>query len=258
MTGSSTDTAVLFENRDGVVRLTLNRPKYRNALDKAAIKLLHSRLRDASCEKDIKVLVVRGAGGAFSAGADVKAFETDVDPADPGELIRDYYTPVFTLLRDMRVPTVASVTGACAGVGMSLALMCDLVIASSSAYFVQAFVNIGLVPDMGSSWMLPRKFGEARAKALMMLGERLPATLAADCGLIYKCVPDEFLEQETDEVCKKLARGPTQTYIAIRELTHLAWKNDLPAQIDDERRFQNIAVGSEFFHSAVARFKNTS
>lgn len=258
MTVLSTEPAVLLENRDGVVRVTLNRPKYRNALDKAAIKLLHSRLRDASREKNIKVLVIRGAGGAFSAGADVKAFETDVDPADPGELIRDYYTPVFTLLRDLRVPTVASVTGACAGVGMSLALMCDLVIASNSAYFVQAFVNIGLVPDMGSSWMLPRRLGEARAKALMMLGEQLPATLAADYGLVYKCVPDELLEQETDEVCKKLARGPTQTYLAIRELTHLAWKNDLPAQIDDERRLQNIAIGTEFFQSAISRFKNKS
>ena len=96
MTVLSTEPAVLLENRDGVVRVTLNRPKYRNALDKAAIKLLHSRLRDASREKNIKVLVIRGAGGAFSAGADVKAFETDVDPADPGELIRDHYTPVFT------------------------------------------------------------------------------------------------------------------------------------------------------------------
>ena len=255
MTTTNSSTAML-EMHGNVALLTLNRPETLNAFNRTLVSDLHARLREVFRSDGARALVLTGAGKGFCSGADLTSRATDINPKDPGEMMRELYTPAFALLREMKVPTIAAVNGACAGAGVSLALSCDFVLAAESAFFLQAFVNIGLVPDMGSSWLLPHRIGDARARALMMLGERLPAAKAEEWGLIYKCLPAEQLLDEALRLATKLAAGPTTTYGWIRDLGRLAWQNDLAAQIDAERHLQARALQTEDHRNAVQSFKD--
>src|SRR5207244_2377419 len=154
------------------------------------------------------------AGRAFSAGLDLTAPR----PEDREAPMRDYFLPVCRQLKDLPVPSVAAVQGACVGAGMSLALNCDVVVAARSAYFMAAFVNIGLVPDTGASWLIPQALGAARATGMLLLGEKLPAPKAEEWGLIWKCVEDDQLAAEADAVAAKLAAGPSKTYDRIKRM----------------------------------------
>jgi len=241
---------------DHLATVTLNRPDKLNSLSLQLLVDLRSAFKHIASTPDIRGLLITGAGRGFCAGADLTADKTkfNLNPDDAGETLRDYFVPAFQLLRNMNIPTVAAVNGPCAGAGMSLALTCDIVFAARSAMFMQAFVQIGLVPDTGSSWLVNEAVGPARAKALMMLGEKLPAEQAAEWGMIWKCVDDDKLMAEAGAVASKLANGPTYTYQHIKKLAHAASHNSLRDQIQLENDFQMLMRDSEDTQEARAAF----
>ncbi|MCC6535739.1 MAG: enoyl-CoA hydratase/isomerase family protein [Burkholderiales bacterium] len=245
---------IRYEISGGVGRITLHRPDRLNALTYALIEELQFVLRRIAAGKDgIRALVLTGAGRGFSSGADLVAAR-QVDPDSPKESLRDYYNPTYQLLKNLPVPTIAAVNGPCAGAGMSLALCCDFVIAARCAYFLAAFVNVGLVPDAGSSWLLPRRIGAAKATAMMLLGERIPAEQAESWGLIWKCVDDEALTVEVDKVAQKLAAGPTRSYGLIKQLIRESDHNALASQMQLESELQTLARHTEDVAEAIKAF----
>jgi 2-(1,2-epoxy-1,2-dihydrophenyl)acetyl-CoA isomerase len=230
--------SIRYEVADGVGRITLNRPERLNALTYPLLEELHEVLRRiAAGQESVRAVVITGEGRGFSSGADLVT-PRPADPENPKDSLRDYYNPAYQLLKNLPVPTIAAVNGPCAGAGMSLALTCDIVIAARSAYFLAAFVNIGLVPDAGASWLLPDRIGSTRATAMMMLGERIPAEQAESWGLIWKCVPDEALRAETDKLASKLATGPTKSYALIKQLVRAARHNSHADQMQLESDLQ--------------------
>jgi 2-(1,2-epoxy-1,2-dihydrophenyl)acetyl-CoA isomerase len=239
---------LLLEVKDSVATVTLNRPDSLNAMSEQMWRDFRCAFDEIFAAPGIRALVLSGAGRAFSAGADLKS--RVLEKATPGarqpeEVLFELATPVFKMLRDAPVPTIAAVNGACAGAGVSLALSCDLVIAARSAFFLQAYINLGLGPDMGGSWFVVRSVGAARAFELFALGERLSAQKAADWGLIHRCVDDMDLMSEAGKLSGKLASGPTKGYIFIRELNRAACTNDLQTQIELERQYYFSAKATD-------------
>lgn len=245
---------IKYEVQDNAARITLNRPDQLNALTAPVLEELHQALRLAAASRDtVRAVMITGAGRGFCSGADLAA-AYKVDESDPKDMLRDLAIPVCNLLKNLGIPTVAAVNGPCAGVGMSLALNCDLVIAAESAFFVAAFVNVGRVPDGGASWTLTHALGNARAMAMMMLGERLSAAQAVDWGLIWKSVPGEQLMPEADKLMHKLANGPTLAYGFIRQLARAATHNSFQEQMQQECEFQMVARYSEDAREAGKAF----
>jgi len=237
--------SIRYEVSDAIGRITLHRPDRLNALTMPMMEELQVVLRRIAAGRDgVRALVITGAGRGFSSGADVLVPRPE-DPDDPKESLRDYYIPTYQILKNLQIPTVAAVNGPCAGAGMSLALTCDVVLAARSAYFLAAFVNIGLVPDAGASWLLPRRIGDAKATAMMLLGERIPAEQAEQWGLVWKCVADEELMPETEKLARKLASGPTKTYGLIKQLIRASDQNSLPSQAQMEGELQNVVRATE-------------
>lgn len=228
---------------DQVATITLNRPERLNAcsLDMAdEIADALDRLEDA------RVLVITGAGRAFCSGADLAARGERPVTGGQGSYIAltQKYNPMVTKLMRLDMPVVTAVNGPAAGVGCSIALVGDFVIAGKSGYFLQAFVNIGLVPDGGSTWLLPRLVGKARATQMMMLGEKISGELAEQWGMIYKCVADEALAEETRALATRLANGPTLSYSTMRKNILIALENNLSATLLAEAEGQRIAGSS--------------
>lgn len=246
---------VRLEVDAGIARLTLDRPDKLNAFSRT----MHSHLREAldRIEGDdaIRSVVLTGAGRAFCAGQDLAdlSFEPG-NMTDLGTLIDDNFNPLIRRLRALPKPIVARVTGIAAGAGASLALACDLVIAARSASFLQAFVNIGLVPDSGSTWFLPQRVGHARAMGMAMLGERLPAERAEQWGLIWKCVDDDALDAEVEALAGRLAAMPTRALAAIKQSINAAQTQTLDAQLDLERDLQRELGASHDYSEGVNAF----
>jgi 2-(1,2-epoxy-1,2-dihydrophenyl)acetyl-CoA isomerase len=247
---------IKFEMKDGAARITLNRPDRLNALSYQLLTEFHQAMRIVAAAvptREARALLLTGEGRGFCTGADLTSPRPN-DPNDPKEALRDYFVPPVQLMKNLGIPTIAAVNGAAAGAGMSLALNCDIVIASRSAYFLSAFVNIGLVPDVGASWLLPRALGDARATGMMLLGERLSAEQAADWGLIWKCVEDDQLMAEGDAMLKKFAGGATMAYSRIKQLLRAAPQNTLPSQIQLENEFQAVLRNTEDVQEARKAF----
>src|SRR5687768_11266411 len=201
---------VTLERRGPELRITLNRPDVMNAWDKQLGAELLAAVREAAGDDAVRGVTITGAGRAFSSGADLRA---GFDPTPEGHpdvetVLHERYHPIITGLRELPKPVVAAVNGPAVGIGCSLALACDLIIARESAYFLLAFVNIGLVPDGGSSLLLPERIGLARATQMAMLGERIPARQALEWGLINRVAPDEGFDATVDELAQRLAHGP--------------------------------------------------
>ncbi|NYT61680.1 enoyl-CoA hydratase/isomerase family protein [Alcaligenaceae bacterium] len=230
-----------LEIKHGIARLTLNRPDKLNALSMQSMLDLKAGLKEVIASREARALLITGAGRGFCPGADMTSPRTGLNPDDVDELLRDYFAPTFQLLQTLKIPTVAAVNGVSAGAGVSLALSCDIVLAARSAYFMQSFVNIGLVPDTGASWLVSKAVGNARATALMLLGERLPAETAAEWGMIWKCVDDDALQQEAEAIVSKLAAGPTTAYSLIKNLMRETQTNSLQDQMLLETAYQTTA-----------------
>lgn len=217
------DSPALLSRRDGaVLTLTLNRPQALNSFDGALHDALIAALKSAAADPGVRCLVLTGAGRGFCAGQDLSdpAVAPDLTPGAPprdlGNLIEARYKPLATLLHEFPVPTVAAVNGVAAGAGANLALNCDIVIAARSASFIQAFAKIGLIPDCGGTWLLPRLVGRAQAMALAMLGDKLGAEQAERIGLVWRCVDDDALAGEAQALAERLASMPCKALAETR------------------------------------------
>jgi 2-(1,2-epoxy-1,2-dihydrophenyl)acetyl-CoA isomerase len=248
---------VLVALDSGVLQVTLNRPEKLNALNPEMHKLLRQALERAAEEREVRVVLLGGAGRGFCAGQDLS--ERDVSPgAAPIDLsvsLGSHYNPLVRRLRQLPKPVVCAVNGVAAGAGANLALACDIVIACRSAFFIESFSRIGLVPDAGGTWFLPRLVGQARAMGLALLGEKLSAEQAAEWGLIWKVVEDEALLSQGMELAKQLAEGPTRGYGLIKKALHASSGNSLDAQLELERDLQREAGFSEDYREGVTAFK---
>ncbi len=249
--------SILVAVEDGVQRITLNRPDKLNAFNPE----MHARLREAldAAERDasIRALLVTGAGRGFCTGQDLaeRKFGPDAPPIDLGASLEENYNPLVRRLRALEKPVVCAVNGVAAGAGANLALACDLVLAARSASFVQAFARIGLLPDSGGTWFLPRLVGTARAMGLALLAEKISAEDAERIGLIWKCIDDARLADEAQAIARALAAGPTRGYGFIKRALHASHSNDLDAQLDLERDLQREAGLSEDYREGVTAFK---
>jgi 2-(1,2-epoxy-1,2-dihydrophenyl)acetyl-CoA isomerase len=246
---------ILFGESEGVARLTLNRPERLNSLNGA----MHAEVRDALARVAAggsRVLVLTGSGRGFCAGQDLgdRQVAADGARADLGESIERNYKPLVLALTGLPVPTVAAVNGVAAGAGASIALACDLVLAAKSASFIQAFSKLGLLPDSGATWFLPRLVGTARALGLAMLGERLAAEEAARWGLIWRCIEDAEFPAAVDRLAGELAAAPTRGLVRTREAMLGSASRTLAAQLDVERDFQRELGYTDDYVEGVAAF----
>ena len=249
--------SLLVSMEAGVLTLTLNRPEKLNAFNPEMHQALRQGLERAADDAAVRAVVLTGAGRGFCAGQDLS--ERDVRPgAAPIDLsvsLGSHYNPLVRRLRALPKPIVCAVNGIAAGAGANIALACDIVIASRSARFVQAFSRIGLVPDSGGTYFLPRLVGTARAMALALLAESLSAEQAEQWGLIWKAVDDERLAEETAALARRLAHGPTRGYGLLKKALQASSGNSLDAQLDLERDLQREAGLSEDYREGVSAFK---
>ena len=251
---------IRLETADGVATLTLNDPSTLNAagLD-LADEMAHAMGALAAGVVSARALVVTGEGRGFCSGANLSGGgaagrELDVDgKPDAGRALETTYNPLIMLMRDFPMPIVTAVNGAAAGVGCSIALMGDIIVAGESAYFLQAFRRIGLVPDGGSTYLLPRMIGRARAMEMALLGEKIPGRQALEWGLINRCVPDAELMATATALAKELAAGPKALGM-IRKLMWDSLDNDWAAQLNEERMGQKVAGKTEDFMEGVTAF----
>ena len=242
---------ILFALEGGVAKITLNRAERLNAFT----PVMHGELKDAlgRAARDARAVLLTGAGRGFCAGQDLSQRKGNEVP-DLGETIHNLYNPLIRAMRALEMPIVAAVNGVAAGAGMSLALASDIALAARSATFLQAFVKIGLVPDSGSTYFLPRLAGVARARALAMLGEKITAEQAASWGMIWKVVDDDKLLAEAEGLARHLAAQPTRALALIKRAFNEALTNDLDRQLDLERDLQRIAGKTEDYREGVAAF----
>ena len=245
------DSVLLVERRDGWVKLTLNRPARLNTFNDDLHVALAAALDEAAADDSCRAVLLTGAGRGFCAGQDLAAVAAD---GDLGGTVERYYNPLITRLRSLRKPVVCAVNGVAAGAGANIALACDIVLAARSAQFIQAFAKIGLVPDSGGTFFLPRLVGDARARALTFLGEPVKAEQAAAWGLIWKAVDDAALMIEADALAAHLATQPTFGLALTKELLNASSSRSLAEQLDVERDAQGRAGRTHDYAEGVKAF----
>ena len=247
---------IRFEVRERVARITLNRPDRLNSFTTQ----MHGELRDAlarvAAGGEARVLLLTGEGRAFCAGQDLsdRAVAPGSAPVDLGASIEENYRPLVLALHELPLPVVCAVNGVAAGAGANIALACDIVIATKSASFIQAFCRIGLIPDSGGTYFLPRLVGAARAMGLAMLGDKVSAEQAAAWGLIWKCIDDGEFAATTDALLAQLAEAPTAGLAAIKRALYASAGNTLAQQLDVERDAQRALGYSADYREGVAAF----
>jgi 2-(1,2-epoxy-1,2-dihydrophenyl)acetyl-CoA isomerase len=243
-----------FEN--GVLTLTLNRPERLNALNGALIEALSDGIKRAGTDPECRAVLITGAGRGFCAGADLanRAFAPGDARPDLGEALEKGLNPIIRGIRNLPKPVVCAVNGPAAGAGANIALACDIVLAAKSAQFLQAFARIGLIPDAGGTFVLPRLIGDARARALMMLAEPIAAEQAQAIGMIYRAVDDEDLMGESHTVAERLAAASTHALGLMKRALAASPTNSLDAQLDLERDLQREAGASDDYMEGVRAF----
>jgi 2-(1,2-epoxy-1,2-dihydrophenyl)acetyl-CoA isomerase len=243
---------VLLAEADGVATITLNRPQALNALTSPLRRELLAALERAS--GSARVIVLTGAGRGFCAGQDLGDMPLGDETIDLATMLHDEYEPLLKAIYDCPVPTIAAVNGPAAGAGASLALACDVVIAAQTAVFLQAFARIGLIPDAGSTYWLPRQIGLARAMGTVLFAEPVTATQAAEWGMIWEAVPDGEFVARVAARAAHLATGPTATYRLAKTALRKSLGNDVAAQLTLEAELQNVAGASADFREGVTAF----
>ncbi len=247
---------ILFAIEQGVATLTLNRPEQLNSFNAAMHQEVREALEQVRQNAEVRCLLITGAGRGFCAGQDLSDRNVAPDTAAPdlGESIEKNYNPLIRSLRDLPLPVICAVNGVAAGAGANIALACDITLAAKSASFIQAFCKIGLVPDSGGTWTLPRAVGMARAKALALLGDRLSAEQAEQWGMIWRCVDDAALQDESLKLARQLATQPTYGLALIKRALNASASNSFDAQLDLERDLQRLAGRSEDYREGVSAF----
>lgn len=245
-----TSEVLTYSLDQGVATLTLNRPEVMNALSSALRQALLAAI--ARAESEARVVVLTGAGRAFCSGQDLA--DVDIETVDLQKVLTEEYEPLLTALAQSPLPVIAAVNGAAAGAGAGLALACDVVIAAESASFIQAFTRIGLVPDAGGSYWLPRQVGMARAMGAMLFAEKVSARQAADWGMIWEAVPDEAFAPHWQARARALASGPGLAYRGVKQALRASFDNDFKAQLALEARLQGECGKSQDFREGVAAF----
>lgn len=247
---------VLVAVGDGVMTLTLNRPSKLNSFNEEMHGALRAQVQRAHDDAAIRAVLLTGTGRAFCAGQDLgdRDPRNSTEAPDLGYTIETFYNPLLRLIRSLDKPVICAVNGVAAGAGANIALACDIVIAARSAKFIQAFSKIGLLPDSGGTWSLPRLVGEARAKGLAMTAEPLPAETAAAWGMIWKVADDDRLMDEAQALARQLAAGPTFGLGLIKQAIQAAAVNSLDQQLDLERDLQRKAGQSADYAEGVAAF----
>jgi 2-(1,2-epoxy-1,2-dihydrophenyl)acetyl-CoA isomerase len=256
-TAVASSQPVLTEGLDGgVMTLTLNRPERMNALNIALIEALTAAVGRAAADSGCRSVLITGAGRGFCSGADLtdRALAPGASRPDLGHSLDTRYNPFIRALRALPKPVVCAVNGAAAGAGASVALACDIVLAAKSAQFLQAFARIGLIPDAGATWVLPRLVGEARARGLMMLADPIGAEQAAAWGMIYRVVDDQDLMGEARTIAERLAAGPTHALGLIKRALAASPGASLDVQLDFERDLQRDAGGRDEYVEGVRAF----
>ncbi|SFU81924.1 2-(1,2-epoxy-1,2-dihydrophenyl)acetyl-CoA isomerase PaaG [Xenorhabdus koppenhoeferi] len=248
---------VLTDIEAGVLSITLNRPEYLNSFNEELHQQLSKAMDIAEQDESVRCVLLTGAGRGFCSGQDLNDRNTIISDGgipDLGKSVERYYNPLIRRMTSLPKPIIGAVNGVAAGAGVSLALACDMVIASRTASFIQAFCRIGLTPDSGGSWLLPYKIGHARAMGMALLGEKISAEQALAWGMIWQVVEPEELENKTRELAQHLAAQPTVALSCIKQSTYAAASNTLEQQLDLERDLQRQCGHSEDFREGVSAF----
>ena len=251
----TTEAPILSETRTGYRVITLNRPDKLNAFNDPMHQALRKAIEEAEADESCRALMITGAGRAFCTGQDLSD-----RLGKPGETVvlgaaqETYYNPLVRKLRSLPFPVVAAVNGVAAGAGCNIALACDIIIASLKASFIQSFARVGLIPDSGGTWILPRLVGNARARGLALLAQELSAEKAASWGLIWRAVDDEALMHEATRICEHFALAPTRSLALIKQALNESANNTLDAQLDLERDLQRAASLTSDYAEGVRAF----
>lgn len=247
---------IRYAVEDGVGRITLNRPDRLNSFTAEMHEALAHALDAADADPSVRAILLTGAGRGFCAGQDLsdRAVAPGDAAVDLGETVKKYWAPLVKRLASRDKPIVCAVNGVAAGAGANVAFACDIVIAARSAKFIQSFANIGLIPDTGGTWVLPRIAGQARALGLALTAEPLPAEKAEQWGMIWKCVDDEALEEESMALARKLATGPTRGLAATKHAIRASLLNTLDAELEIERELMRELGFSADYQEGVAAF----
>jgi 2-(1,2-epoxy-1,2-dihydrophenyl)acetyl-CoA isomerase len=246
-------SSILFEIKNNIAFITLNRNEKFNSFNREMALNLQERLQEADSNKEIRCVYLTGAGKAFSAGQDL-AEVVDVNGPGMDKILVEHFNPIVTLIRNLNKPVVAAVNGVAAGAGANIALCCDVVVAAASSSFIQAFSKIGLIPDSGGTFFLPRLIGFQKASALMMLGDKVTATDAEKCGMIYKVYADETFAEESMKLASTLAALPTKALYFIKQALNNSLTQNLEQQLKTEDEFQQKAAATNDFKEGVRSF----
>ncbi|QNH62230.1 enoyl-CoA hydratase-related protein [Hymenobacter sediminicola] len=245
--------SLLFSLDGGVATICFNRPHVFNSVNKEVALALQQHLQDCQQNPEVRAVLLTGTGKAFCAGQDLAEI-TGPDSPEVAEIVEKHYNPIVELIRALDKPVVAAVNGVAAGAGANLALACDIVVAKESASFIQAFSKIGLIPDSGGTYFLPRLIGMQRASALMLTGDKVSATEAVQMGMIYKAFADDVFEQEVQTLVRKLAAMPTKGLAYTKQLLNVTFSKDLTQQLRYEADFQLRAGATSDYREGVSAF----
>ncbi len=245
--------SVRLKTESGVARITLNRPEVFNSFNKEMALAFQQILDDCQADESVRCVVITGEGKAFCAGQDLQEV---TDPNGPAltSIVRDHYNPIIERIRGLNKPVIAAVNGVAAGAGANIALCCDVVVARESAAFIQAFSKIGLIPDSGGTFFLPRLIGFQRASALIMLGDKVSAKDAETMGMIYKAIADADFDTEVDKLAVKLANMPTAGLAFTKKALNQSMHNNLSAQLSLEEQLQTKSGSTADYQEGVAAF----
>ena len=248
--------SINYAVNNGIAVLTLNRPDKLNSFTQAMHLEVRAALASLQQDRTVRVLVLTGAGRGFCAGQDLgdRAVAPGDKPVDLGDSVEQFYAPLVLTLRSLPMPVICAVNGVAAGAGANLALACDIVIAAQSASFIEAFCRLGLIPDTGGTWHLPRLIGMARATGLAMLGEKLSAEKAEQWGLIWRCVPDADLMTEAMAMATHFATAPTKGLAFTKKALQASYANTLPEQLQLEGAMMRELGNSHDYREGVAAF----
>ncbi|MBL7732040.1 MAG: enoyl-CoA hydratase/isomerase family protein [Chitinophagaceae bacterium] len=245
-------SSVLFEIKDAVAYITLNRPDKFNSFNREMALLMQDKL-DACKSDEVRCVYITGSGKAFSAGQDISELVGD-QKIEIKQILSEHYNPIVTRIRKLEKPVVVAVNGVAAGAGANIALCGDVVVASQSASFIQAFSKIGLIPDSGGTYFLPRLIGWQKASALSMLGDKVPATEAERMGMLYKVFPDDTFAEESKKIAVTLASMPTKGLAYTKQLLNMSFHADYAEQLMEEDVFQQRAALTEDYQEGINAF----